>query len=68
METEELHQGGCCQAPETMGECGDRAHALGVFYLDGMTREELAERREQAEETIKEEKTILAAIDAKLAA
>jgi len=56
----------CCQTLETMGECGDGAHRLGVFFLDGMPPEQLQEKREMIVKEIWKKKMLLAAIDSKL--
>ena len=56
----------CCQTLETMGECGDGAHRLGVFFLDGMPSEQLLEKREKLVEEIRKKMMLIAAIDSKL--
>jgi hypothetical protein len=56
----------CCQTLETMGECGDGAHRLGVFFLDGTPREQLQEKREMLVEEIRKKMMLIAAIDSKL--
>ena len=56
----------CCQTLETMGECGDGAHRLGVFFLDGMSPEQLLEKREKLAEEIRKRMMLISAIDAKL--
>jgi hypothetical protein len=56
----------CCQTLETMGECGDGAHRLGVFFLDGMPPEQLREKREMLVEEIRKKMMLVAAIDSKL--
>jgi hypothetical protein len=56
----------CCQTLETMGECGDGAHRLGVFFLDGTPPEQLQEKREMLLEEIRKKMMLVAAIDSKL--
>jgi hypothetical protein len=56
----------CCQTLETMGECGDGAHKLGVFFLDGTPPEQLREKREMLVEEIRKKMMLIAAIDSKL--
>lgn len=56
----------CCQTLETMGECGDGAHKLGVFFLDGTPPEQLRQRREMLVEEMRKQMMMLAAVDAKL--
>jgi hypothetical protein len=56
----------CCQTLETMGECGDGAHRLGVFFLDGTPPERLREKREMLVEEIRKKMMLIAAIDSKL--
>ena len=56
----------CCQTLETMGECGDGAHRLGVFFLDGSSPEQLREKREMLVEEIRKKMMLIAAIDSKL--
>lgn len=56
----------CCQTLETMGECGDGAHRLGVFFLDGTPPEQLQEKREILAEEIRKKMMMMAAIDSKL--
>jgi hypothetical protein len=56
----------CCQTLETMGECGDGAHRLGVFFLDGVPPEQLQEKREMLVEEIRKKMMLIAAIDSKL--
>ncbi len=56
----------CCQTLETMGECGDGAHKLGVFFLDGTPPEQLREQREKLVEEMRKQMLLIAAMDAKL--
>jgi hypothetical protein len=56
----------CCQTLETMGECGDGAHRLGVFFLDGTPSEQLQEKRERLVEEIRKKMLLISAIDSKL--
>lgn len=56
----------CCLTLETMGECGDGAHRLGVFFLDGTPPEHLQEKREMLVEEIRKKMMLIAAIDSKL--
>ncbi len=56
----------CCQTLETMGECGDGAHRLGVFFLDGTPPEQLQEKREMLLEEIRKKMMLVAAVDSKL--
>ncbi len=56
----------CCCTPETMGECGDGAHVMGIFYLDGKGYDELASLKERTLSDIEEGIRQLRAIKAKL--
>lgn len=56
----------CCQTLETMGECGDGAHKLGIFFLDGTPVEQLRETREMLVEELRKQMVLIAAVDAKL--
>lgn len=56
----------CCQTLETMGECGDGAHKLGIFFLDGMPVEQLQQKREILVEELRKQMVLIAAVDAKL--
>jgi hypothetical protein len=56
----------CCQTLETMGECGDGAHRLGVFFLDGTPPAQLRGKREMLVEEIRKKMMLIAAIDSKL--
>jgi len=56
----------CCQTLETMGECGDGAHKLGIFFLDGTPVEQLREMREILVEELRKQMMLIAAVDAKL--